>query len=307
MLGLCCQWLELRGQTYKNVLGEKHLRLGLYKSGSYSDTRITQTYHNNVDGLINLIPKLIQNNIRVFRMSSNILPLFEFAGDLAKNDQTLLQKLKNLGQLYHQNNIRVTCHPSQFVVLNSDKLEVIQNSIKELSYHAWLFDAIGLSQTPFNAINIHGGKGGKPGLLASVINDLPHNIKGRLTLENDERSYSVSDLISVNIKTNTPITFDSHHHTFNAGGLSMEDAMEIARLTWPVKPMQHLSSSELGCAEKDRRKHSFLINYVPDCQKNVILGDEADVDVEAKGKNLAILDLQKNIGKLEMIRERCLA
>lgn len=301
--GVCCQWLKPRikrtGEiVYENSTGERGLQLGFYKKGRYTEDRIKEVYHANIDGLINLIPNLIQNNINLFRVSSNILPLFDFTGDIAYNDKSLHAKLKNLGTLFNDNSIRVTTHPGQFVVLSSDSDNVVENSIRDLEYHAWVFDMMGLSHTSYNAINIHGGKKDRSERLSSIINTLPHNIKSRLTLENDERCYSVRQLLDIQSKTNTPIVWDSHHHTFNQDNMTDIDAAQECMKTWEsIKPLQHLSNSEpehINAGFKDRRKHSWLIHYIPDAQKQLM--DQVDIEVEAKGKNIAVLRMRKDFG-----------
>ena len=81
-LGICCQWLEPRSKrdgsvVYENSVDEKSLQLGLFKAGKYSQERIQKTYHNNVDTHFELLPKLIKNNIKSFRISSSLFPLYE--------------------------------------------------------------------------------------------------------------------------------------------------------------------------------------------------------------------------------------
>lgn len=164
-LGLCCQWIETRKkrdgtEVYENIIDEQGLQVGQFKSGKYSKEKILNTYLNNVEQIILLLPKLVRHKISCFRLSSGILPLFEFNEELAKNYQPLVDRFSHLGSLFRKNNIRVTTHPGQFVVLSSDKSEVIKNSIQDLGYHAWMFDAMGFDPSPFYAINVHGGKAG---------------------------------------------------------------------------------------------------------------------------------------------------
>ena len=47
-------------------------------------------------------------------------------------------------------------------------------------------------------------------------------------------------------KINIPIVFDYHHHKFCDGGLSEEEALELALSTWPknIKPVVHYSESK---------------------------------------------------------------
>lgn len=302
-LSVCCQWLEPRTKRngeviFENSIKEKMLQLGAYNNGKYDDNRIISTYHNNVDQLTNVVQKLIVNDIKSFRVSSNILPLFDKIGDYAKRDELLLFKFKKLGRMFLDNGIRVTTHPGQFTVISSDSDEVIQNAVKELTYHAWMFDAMGLPQSPHYAINIHGGKRDRADRAVQTIECLPDSVRARLTLENDERCYNVRQLLRVSEKTSVPIVWDSHHHVFNDSGMTMKEAMEESMKTWgDVKPLQHISNTTPGLESgsfNERRKHSYNIHYIPDVQREVMEGDVVDVDVEAKGKNLAVLKMRSD-------------
>jgi len=304
-LGLCCQYLQenkkRNGTVYtENIIDEKSLQLGAYKAGKYSEQRIVDTYHNNVDEHIRFFPKLIENNIKSFRISSSLFPLYEFAGELARNDQKLINKLAYLGGLFFKHGIRVTTHPGQFTIINSNTDRIIHNSIRELAYHAWIFDTMGFDQTPYYAINIHGGKRGNMEKLIEVTQTLPSNIKNRLTFENDERCFNVKQLLEVYEKTGVPVVLDSHHHSFGANDLSFIDAFYETLKTWrKIKPLQHLSNTEpskMNGSFSDRRSHSNYIHYVPDIQLAAIKDNLIDVDIEAKMKNLALIKMRQDYG-----------
>jgi len=192
-LGLCCQWIEQRTNRNgklltENILDEKSLQLGAYKNGKYTRERILQTYRGNVKEILRVIPYLNEHGIKSFRLSSSIFPLFEFCGDVAKNDEQIKGNLALAGRRFKESGIRVTCHPGQFCVISSDSDRIVSNSIRELEYHAWMFDAMGFEQTPYYAINIHGGKANRSERILEVFASLPDNIKKRLTLENDENT-----------------------------------------------------------------------------------------------------------------------
>lgn len=304
-VSLCCQYLISRqkrdGTTiYENIIDEKSLQLGQYKAGKYSEERIRDTYRHNVDEHIKIISTLVKDNIRSFRISSSLLPLFEFAGSIARNDQVLISKLSVLGELFRKYDIRVTTHPGQFTVLSSDRDEVVQNSIRELEYHAWMFDMMGLSQTPYNAINIHGGKANRSERLIDVIKTLPANVKNRLTLENDEKCYNVKQLIQIHEKCGVPVVLDSHHYNFNTDDFDYDDAYHVTISTWgEVKPLQHLSNTEPGMENgsfNERRSHSNFIHSINQHQLDALRSNTIDVDIEAKMKNLALLKFREEYG-----------
>jgi UV DNA damage endonuclease len=298
-LGVCCQWLEPRTKrdgsvVFENSINERTLQLGRFQQGAYTKAYIRDVYINNINEIIKLVPKLVANKLKLFRLSSNLFSLSEYNKDILDNDEQISLLLAKLGNAFMSAGIRVTTHPDQFVVLSSDNPITVKNAIKELTHHAWVFDKMGLSVSRNAAINIHGGKSNRAQQLISVVRNLPDNVRNRLTFENDESAYSIVDLLSVYESTGVPIVWDSHHHTFNDGGLSLDDAYSLSVYTWKAsgcKPLQHLSNTTPGLENgsfTDRRKHSDYIHYVPDCQREGLLVDVIDVDVEAKMKNLAV-------------------
>ena len=300
-LGLCCQFIEpvhkrTGNVVYKNIIEEKTLQLGAFKAGKYPLSRIRSTYHHNVDQHIKLIPKLIKLNIHSFRLSSSLFPLWDQNSQMIKDDDILVSKLGKLGKLFADNSIRVTTHPGQFTVISSDNPNVVKNSITELEYHAWVFDAMDLPLSSYAAINIHGGKANRSNAIVSVYKSLPDNIRLRLTLENDEKCYSVHQLLDVHDRCGVPVVFDSHHFTFNTSNMSFAQAFDDTRSTWgKIKPLQHISNTEPGfenAAFNHKRAHSQYIHRIPDMQLEAMQADTIDVDVEAKHKNLALLDMR---------------
>ena len=302
-LGLCCQWVEQRQNRNgklltENIIDEKSLQLGAYKNGKYSRERILATYRGNVKEILRIIPRLNECNIKSFRLSSSVFPLFEFCTDIAKNDEQITTDLALAGKRFRESGIRVTTHPGQFCVISSDSDKTVRNSINELAYHAWMFDTMGFTASPYYAINIHGGKAKRSERLIEVIKTLPENIRGRLTLENDEKCYNVRDLLSISERTGIPVVLDSHHYSFGQDDLSFDDAFTATAATWgEIKPLQHLSNTEIGMENapyNQRRAHSQLIRYIPPLQLEAIRGNLIDVDVEAKLKNIALLKMRED-------------
>lgn len=288
-LGVVCHWLDTKEN---NSLKTANLQLGAFKTDKYTASHITNTYLNNINTHTKFLPTLIAQGIKVFRITSALLPLADQVPyHLWRDNEQVRAALARLGAIVKAANLRITTHPGQFVVLSSDRAEVIANSIKELDTHAWVFDAMGLPQTAHYAINIHGGKGDRLSTLVSTIKNLPDNIRLRLTLENDESSYSAADLL----RTGTPVVLDTHHHTFNTGRLSLEEAHRLTIATWGgIKPLQHLSNTSLGSEQgsfQERRKHSEYIHYIPDIQLHAIKDNSVDVEIEAKAKQKAVFKL----------------
>jgi UV DNA damage endonuclease len=180
-------------------------------------------------------------------------------------------------------------------VLVSPNENVVKNTITDLTIHADVFDFMGLSRTPYNKINIHcngvyGDKISAMDRFCKNFERLPESVQTRLTVENDDKAtmYSVKDLMYIHERIGIPIVFDYHHHKFNTGDLSEQEALELAMSTWPkdIVPVVHYSESkaehELNESIKPQA-HSDIINQLPNTY-----GKEVDVMVEAKNKEIAI-------------------
>ena len=301
--GVCCHWLEEKThprsgkKEHVNVFEEKTLQLGRYRQGKYTPEMLRGTYVHNAKRLAEMLPKIHRAGIKLFRISSSLFPLADQVDKSLWNNPEVIKFLSEAGAFIKAKNMRVTTHPGQFCVLSSDSDAVVEKAFVELGIHGWMFDTMGLEQSPHFSINIHGGKSDRSSRLIEQIKSLPDNVRKRLTLENDESAYSVIDLLSVHEETGVPVVWDSHHHTFNPGHLTMEEAFDATVETWPagVKPLQHLSNTEPSLINgnfMDRRKHSDMIHYVPDVQLLALRDDKVDVEIEAKNKNLSVFDLR---------------
>jgi len=299
MLGICCHFLreETKPRSgekhYVNAMEERTLQLGRYRSGKYTPEMIQGTYVNNVKNLATMLPKIRKYGARLFRISSAMFPLADQVDRQLWDNDEVKKWLKVAGEYVLANDMRVCVHPGQFCVLSSDSDSVVEKAFVELGIHGWLFDAMGLDHSPKWAINIHGGKADRSSRLIEQIKSLPDNVRKRLTLENDENSYSVIDLLEVYQETGVPIVWDSHHHVFNDDDLTMSEAFDAACQTWTggVRPLQHISNTEPSLVNGSllaRRKHSDMIHYVPEPQLQALRDDTVDVEVEAKMKNVAV-------------------
>ena len=125
---------------------------------------------------------------------------------------------------------------------------------------------------------------------------LPNSVKHRLTVENDDKAsmYSVKDLMYIHERIGIPIVFDYHHHKFCTGDMTEEEALELAISTWPknIKPIVHYSESKAlheGNEKVKPQAHSDYINELPN-----LYGNDVDVMVESKAKELAIMPFIKD-------------
>ncbi len=79
-----------------------------------------------------------------------------------------------------------------------------------------------------------------------------------------------------------------HHHRFCDGGLSEQEALELAISTWPenITPATHYSESRSLEQKNDKIKPQAHSDYVYD--KINTYGNDIDIMIEAKHKELAV-------------------
>ena len=205
-------------------------------------------------------------------------------------------------------NIKLSCHPGQFVNLGSPHNHVVLNSINEINYHNILCEMLQCAE-----INIHIGSGcynskelAKKRFIETFTK---YNLKN-ITIENDELSYSVEDCLEVANELKIPVTFDLHHHRCHL--LKPEYISECTEHELFLKCKQswidagynymrmHLSNpkiQEYTTASKSRG-HSDMIydlDSIPAWLKEESLSFDIHLDIEAKNKETTIFDLLKKL------------
>ncbi len=188
--------------------------------------------------------------------------------------------------------IRLSFHPDQFVVISSPHPAVVANSVGELVYQAELAEMVGAEVINIHAGGVYGDKRAALARFCQVFPQLPAGVRNRLTLENDDISYTPRDLLPVCDELAIPLVYDVHHHRCNPDGLSVDEATQLAGETWKRTGREqycHISSPKNGWGGGDPKPHADYIDPadIPDCW----LGREMTVDVEAKAKELAVVRL----------------
>lgn len=290
-LGLCCVFrkapIKFRRTTAKYLLS---------LSTAKRLTHLASICNDNADALYRALEFCADNGIGAFRINSQILPVKthpQVGYDLRRlpEGDRIVDRFKQCGAFSRKHDIRTSFHPDQFLVLSSPDAGVVERSKADLAYHAEVAEWVAA-----DVINIHGGGayGDKPsalGRLAAVIDTLPPEIKSRLTLENDDRVYTPTDLLPVCQAVGVPLVYDVHHHRCLPDGNDIRQTTDAAMATWKREPLFHLSSPQTRRASDPCRPHHDFIDPVdfPECWKTL----DITVDVEAKAKELAVLKLRQ--------------
>ena len=298
-LGYACINMTLSGQKPKVTTNRSMIKKTFTEKGIDYAGELGML---NAADLGRILRWNVENGIKVFRLSSEFFP---WASEYKFEDLPQYLRIKTLlagaGNYAQSNGIRLTCHPGPFNVLVSPHKHVVDNTITDLRIHGEIFDMLGLERSPYNKINIHcnGVYGDKQSAMDRFCKNfelLPESVQTRLTVENDDKAsmYSVKDLMYIHERIGIPIVFDYHHHKFCTGDLSEQEALELAISTWPdgIKPIVHYSESKAlheGNESLKPQAHSDYINDLPD-----LYGNDVDVMVEAKAKELSILPFIKS-------------
>lgn len=263
------------------------------KSNATNENLISLIEHN-----LNVLERMIdynhQEGIRLFRISSDIIP---FGSDFVVNDldwtKLFEASFTQIGEKIKRYGIRVSMHPGQYTVLNSPRKEVVDRAIDDLTYHTLFLNALGVdaeSKLILHVGGVYGDKSSAMDRFAVVYEQLDNRIKERLIIENDDRSYTIEDVLSLSRRTGAPVVYDNLHHRLNNDGELYSDAYWInkAKKTWHKKdgrPKVHYSQQQLngreGAHSQFIRIDEFMAFYeeVKPC--------DVDIMLEVKDKNLS--------------------
>lgn len=291
--GYCCINLEL---SDKGITTNRTMREATFNERGIAYAS-ELAYKNTLD-LIQIMLWNQRNNIKVFRLSSDLFPWnskykLEDLPDFAE----ISYNLRFAGDIAKRAGIRVTAHPDHFVKLGSDKQNVVDNSIHDLHHHNEVFELMGFPANHYHCLNIHVGMNFSQKVIDNFITNfyrLNENTKKRLVVENDDKAsaFSVNQLFKhIFSYIHTPITFDYFHHSFHQDNLSESLAFHLSYATWgETKPLFHYSESKalhesISC---NPRAHSDYATSIMNTYEMPL-----DIDLELKSKEKALFAYQK--------------
>jgi UV DNA damage endonuclease len=292
-LGLCCIFRDQPikfAHTTATAIGRMSRADGLAKLGRLGMA--------NAEALLAALRFCAGHGIGCFRITSQILPLRTHPvhgygiDDLPDGDE-IIRRFRECGAFARRSGLRTCFHPDQFVVLNSPHPGVVEASVRELEYQAEVAGWVGA-----DVLNVHGGGG--YGDKAAALDTFARNLgllspraRSRLTVENDDRTFTPADLLPLCRSEGLPLVYDVHHHRCRRDGLTVEEATGQAVATWGREPLFHVSSPLGGWGGPRPERHHDLIDVgdFPACWR----GLDLTVEVEAKAKEFAVLKLRQEL------------
>ena len=257
------------------------------------EEKVRGLVRENLAGLCKILEWNARHQVGLFRMGQSLIPFashpaFPYDWEVEHGDA-----LREVGELARKLGIRLSMHPGQYIQPGSLKPEVAERSLVELRYVARVFDLIG-SRDSVLVLHMGGAYEDRTTTARRFVEKLlsESSVLRYLALENDERIWTAEEIVTTATALGVPAITDTLHHALNAGGLSLREALELSLPTWSVRdgrPKLHLSSQDPA---KQPGAHSYTIDLVDwDVLVDALEGRDADVMVEAKGKEQALIPL----------------
>jgi len=290
---------------------------------SHDSRRSTANPHlkvslENIDAILD---HLVKHRIRMYRMSSDIAP-YATHPDMPQFHTMVREsaaELRAIGRKARDLDIRLSFHPSQFVVLNSPDPELVRKSTWDLVSQAEMLDLMELGPEAVMVIHVGGTYGDVIASRARWVKTwptLPEPVRRRLVLEHDDLRFSAGDVLWIHEHTGVRLIFDHQHFwCLNPERADLAETVRSFMATWPddQQPKIHFSSPRTELREKtvvDRATKKKSVKLVPPVTTGhadychpfefatfMRLVDDLDFDVmlEAKAKDLALLRLRSDI------------
>jgi UV DNA damage endonuclease len=237
--GLCCLFkkepVSFRTTTAKGLLS-------LHRDRQLQ--KVSEICFHNANNLYLALETVHRLNIGAFRIMSPLFPRMThpdvgYRLEDLPDATDIKHQLENTRIFARHHDIRLSFHPDQFVVLSSANPQVVKNSIRELEYQGMLAEAVGADVINIHAGGVYGDKFLALQRLKAVIADLMVDVRTRLTIENDDVSYTPRDLLSFCEDLSIPLVYDVHHHRCNPDGLSVEEVTTLAANIWQTLAKLH--------------------------------------------------------------------
>ncbi len=277
--------------------GIYHTNYKTLKLSSVTKESLEEAIKYNLVSLDNAINFSVENKIKFFRLSSDIIPFGSSKVNTINWSKKFKKELSDIGDKIKKKKIRVSFHPGQYSVLNSPDPKVVKNTVDDLEYHAGFLDALGLDFTHKMVLHIGGVYGDKETAIKRFVNNfelLSHSAKNRLIIENDDKSYHTEDALKLSKLIDVPVVYDNFHNSILTSDKTISDYEWIKRCaaTWKKKdgrPKTHFSTQQKDAIKGTHSSRVLIDEFLPYYEKVKQLN--VDYMLEVKDKNISSLKL----------------
>ncbi|MDR3597190.1 UV DNA damage repair endonuclease UvsE [Clostridium sp.] len=275
------------------TLGVINTNLKSCTAKNATEEKLLDIISHNLKSLENIIDYNIKNNIKLFRISSDLIPFGSSSLNKLPWWKIFSREFMEIGKKIKENNIRVSMHPGQYTVLNSLSSDVVKRAIEDLNYHTKVLDCLGVGEEHKIILHIGGVYNNKEQAINRFIDNysyLDDSVKHRLVIENDDKSYNINDVLEIGKKINIPVIFDNLHNEINFYSKEKNDLYWISECkgTWKAKD----GRQKIHYSQQDPLKkvgsHSNTIELTKFIGFYEALGEDGiDIMLEVKDKNIS--------------------
>lgn len=272
-----------------------------FRLASYSPERLAGAVAANLDCLQRILEFNLANGLLFFRVTSDLVPFASHPVCRYPWQAEFAPRFAALGRLIRRAGMRISMHPDQFTLINSPDEGIFRRSAAELDYHAAVLDLLGLDGTARIQIHAGGAYGDKPAAIArfcSRFARLDGPVRRRLTVENDDRLFTVADCLEISRRTGVPVLFDSLHHRLNNRGEATATALARTAATWTRRhgpPMVDYSSQKPGGRPGSHAESIDLRHFARFIRESA--GLDFDVMLEIKDKEKSALRARRYLAR----------
>lgn len=274
---------------------------------------IKQLAIDNVNDLMTILIYNEAHGIRFYRMSSCIFPhqgnprLFDKVG--TNYDLSFVKKeLRNIGDYAKKYRHRLTMHPGQYVQLASPNKDVVTQSIIELENHVELLETMRLKPSDGSVLIIQGGgryddKQQSLQRWKETFLSMPKRVRDYISLENDEISYGIMDLLPLCEQLNIPFCLDVFHNRISNDRVPItKRLLKRIFMTWHnrgIIPKIHVSEQQENLR---RGAHSKTLDRLPIylLQLPTMLNSSLDIMLEVKDKEKSVFKIYHKYFNINM-------
>lgn len=265
----------------------------------------------NLQSLKNVILYNISNEIKLFRISSDLIPFGSSPVNPLRWWEDYASELAEIGRIIQEAGMRVSVHPGQYTVINSPHQDVVQRAVADLEYHAQILESLGVDDSHKIILHIGGVYLDKQKAIQQFVlqfQQLSKRVQKRLVIENDDKSYHIEDVLAIHEMTGIPVVYDNLHHQINPSPSQGSDAQWIATCarTWKKQDGRQKIHYSQQAVNKRPGSHSTTIFVDPFMEfYNTLMHRDIDIMLEVKDKNLSAIKIHrllhsaKKIGYLE--------
>lgn len=290
-LGLVCM---RKGRGFKKgFTGKKAINKAIQSEVNSKLYRVTLY---NLKETISNIQYCIDNNISSYRISSSIIPFYEYWDWESFID--ILGYMQQANRLAKSNNITLTIHPDQYTVINSNNPKVVENSFDILEHHRVLCQYIGIEHVILHTGGIYGDKSSAMDRFVDNFNKLPKSLQSLIRLENCHY-YNIDEVLSISKRCGVDVCYDFHHERVINNNIDLNN--HIDNINKCIANNSNMLVCHISSGKEDRydkSHHNYIIDYDIKLFKKVLdkfSTYDIMVEVEAKYKELAIKKIREGV------------